>query len=326
MFQLGNGLWFSREMILDDESWLAIEGQAMEWLTEHSCFSIERLLNDFSSIFSQIATPDDCVAFLKHLGFKVTVWGKEGYFCSLPSSTLDDSLATISETIAVWIKKADGTLTFNEIEQALPNMTAEALKGIRAFFLPEVHEIDVSGVPCWRSTDAIILPEDFSERLTTIVDTLVELEENVTPTKLEFALNLFYRTHFRKEYVLLDNDIFMRVCSKNYQGGNDVFSNMKKLKVRANDLFVSGRRVRSPNTHFRNIGVPVGAKLVFTKDPSISCIVLDDFNQVEYQGKAWAISTLTIHLLGVSSANGFRHFSYNGETLWAKRLRLEPAG
>jgi hypothetical protein len=101
---------------------------------------------------------------------------------------------------------------------------------------------------------------------------------------------------------------------------------MKKPRVRTDDLSAPGRRVRSPNTRFLNLGVPVGAELVFTKGRHISCVVLDDFNHVEYDGKAWAISTLAIHLLGVSSANGFCHFSYEGETLWERRLRLERVG
>ena len=180
----------------------------------------------------------------------------------------------------------------------MPHLTAEALEGIRAQFLPEVHVAEVGGVPCWCSTEAIHLPEDFSEKLTTAVDTLVALDEKVSAANLEFALNLFYRTRFREEYALLDNDTFMRVCAKHYQGGNDVFPNAKKSRVRANDLSAPGRRVRSPNTRFRNLGVPIGAKLVFTKDSHITCTVLDDSNQVEYGGKAWAISALAIHLLG----------------------------
>lgn len=326
MFRLGNGLWFSREMILDVESRLAFEEQAMEWLMEYGCFSIERLFEDFCSVLLHIATPEDCAAFLRHLDFMVAVWGKGGYFCSLPSSNLDDSLAAISETIAGWIEEADGTLTFNEIEQALPHLTVEALESICAQLLPEVHEAVIGGVPCWRSTESITLPEDFSEKLTIIVDTLVALGEKVTAAKLEFALNLIYRTRLREEYALLNNDTFMRACAKHYQGGNDVFPNMKKPRVRTDDLSAPGRRVRSPNTRFLNLGVPVGAELVFTKGRHISCVVLDDFNHVEYDGKAWAISTLAIHLLGVSSANGFCHFSYEGETLWERRLRLERVG
>jgi hypothetical protein len=323
MFQLGNGLWFSPEMISDDESRLAFEGQAMEWLTEHGCFSVERLFEDFSGVLHHIDTPEVCAAFLRHLGFMVAEWGKGGHLCSLPSPNLDDSLAAISETIAGWLEEADGTLTFYEIEQAMPHLTAEALEGIRVHFLPEVHEAEVGGVLCWCRTESIMLPEDFSEKVTTVVDTLVALEEKVSIAKLEFALNLFYRARFREEYALLNNGTFMRVCAKHYQGGNDVFPNKMKSRARANESSVSGSRVRSPNTRFSNLGVPVGAQLVFTKDPHISCVVLDDINQVAYAGKAYAISALAIHLLGVSSANGFCHFSYEGEILWDRRLRLK---
>ncbi len=327
MFQLRSGLWFSREMILDDESRLAFEGQAMEWVMEHGCFSVERLYNDFCNFLRHITTTEDCAAFLRHLGYTMAVWGKGGHFCFLPPfSNLDNSLAALSETIAGWLEEADGNLTFNEIEQAMPHLTAEALEGIRVHFLPEVHEVEIGGVPCWRSTESITLPEDFSEKLTTIVDTLVALKEKVSTAKLEFALNLFYRTRLREEYALLDNDTFIRVCAKHYQGENNVFPNKKKLCVRENDLSEPGKRMRSPNTRFRNLDVPVGAELVFTKNRHISCVVLDDFNQVEYDGKAWAISILASHLLGVSSANGFCHFSYEGETLWGRRLRLERAG
>jgi hypothetical protein len=149
---------------------------------------------------------------------------------------------------------------------------------------------------------------------------------------------LLYRIRFRNEYALMDKDAFMRVCAKHYQGMNNVFPNRKKSRAKADDVLakilgeeandrsVPGMRVRSPNTRFCNLGVPVGAELVFTKDRHISCVVLDDSNHVSYVGKAWAISALAIHLLGVSSANGFCHFSYEGEILWDRRLRLEREG
>ncbi len=205
-------------------------------------------------------------------------------------------------------------------------------------FLPEVHKAEVGGVPCWCNTEAIHLPEDFSEKLTTVVDTLVALDEKVTAANLEFALNLLYRIRFRKEYALKDNDTFMRVCANHYQGINNDFSKRKKSRAKANDVLskilgeeandksVPGRRMRSPNTRFRSLGVPIGAELVFTKDRHITCSVLDDFNQVEYDGKAWAISALAMHLLGGAAENGFRHFSYQGEILWDRRSRLERVG
>lgn len=325
MFQLGSGLWFSREMISDDETLLAFEGQAVEWLMEHRCFSVERLFRDFCGVLRHIITPEVCAAFLRHLGFTVAVWEKGSLFCFQSPPGLDECLVAASETISKRLEEAEGILALNEIEAAMPHLTAEALEGIRTKFLPEVNATEVGAMPCWCSTEAIHLPEDFSEKLTTVVDTLVTLEERVSVVNLEFALNLFYCTHFREEYALTDNDTFMRVCAKHYRGGNDVFLNTRKPRVRANDLSVSGRRVRSPNTRFRNLDVPIGAKLVFATDSHITCTVLDDSNQVEYGGKAWAISSLANHLLGASSLNGFCHFSYEGEILWDRRLRLERA-
>jgi hypothetical protein len=324
MFQLGDGRWFSRGMISEDEARLAFVEQATTWLVEHGCFSVERLFRDFCGGFRHIAAPEDCAAFLRHLGFTVVLWGKTGYFCFQPPR-LDDSLVTTSEKIAGWIEEADGTLSFHEIEQAMSHLTAEALESIRAQFLPEVHAAEIGGVPCWYSTEAIHLPEDFSEKLTTTVDTLIALEERVSVANLEFALNLLYRIRFRKEYALTKNDTFMRVCAKYYLGANDVFVNMKKPSMKTNDCLVPGKRVRSPNTRFRNLGVPVGAKLVFVKDSHITCTVLDDSNQVKYGGKAWAISALAMHLLDVAAANGFAHFGYEGEGLLERRLRLERA-
>lgn len=326
MFQRGDGLWFSRDMISDEESRSAFDWQVIDWLIEYGCFSVEQLFEQFRSVLHHISTLEDCADFLRHLGFTVTVWGNGGYFCSQPPPGLDASLTVIVESIARWLEEADGTLTFHEIEQAMPHLTAEALESIRVYFLPEVHKLEVGGVPCWRSAEAISLPEDFSDKLTTVVDTLVFLNEKVSAAKLEFALNLFYRTRFRQEYALLDNDTFMRVCAKHYQGRNNVFPDTKTPHVKVNNRSVLGRRVRGPNTRFCNLGVPVGAELVFTKDSSIICTVLDDSNQVEYGGKAWTISVLVMHLLGWSAANGFAYFSFEGEILWDRRLRLERAG
>ncbi len=326
MFQLGSGLWFSREMISDNASQLAFDWQTIEWLMEYGCFSVERVFSRFCGVFRHIATQEDCAAFLRHLGFTVAAWGGGGYFCSQPPPKLEDSLETISKTITGWIGEADGTLTLHEIEQAMPHLTAEALESIRAHFLPEIHAAEVGGVPCWRSAEAIFLPDDFSEKLTTAVDTMVALNEKVSTVKLEFALNLFYRARFREEYALLDNDAFMSVCAKHYQGNHDVFPNKKQIRVKANNSSVQGKRVRSPNTRFRIIDVPIGAELVFTKDIHITCTVLDDSNQVSYDGKSWSVSALATHLLEASAVNGYCYFSYEGELLWDRRLRLSRDG
>lgn len=323
MFQLGNGLWFSRDMISDYESRLVFEGQVMEWLRVYGFFSIERLFKNFRYELRCINTPEDCAAYLRHLNFTVATWKDGGHFCFLFPPNLDDRLEEFAETIAGWLEEMDGTLSINEIEQTMLHLTTEVLENIRVYYLPDIYKVEVGEVSCWRSIESITLPEDFSEKLTNIIDTLVALEEKISPAKLEFALNLVYGTHVRKEYILPSNDIFMRTCAKHYQGKNNVFPQFMKSRAKISNLSSHGRRIRSPNTRFNNLNIPIGAEIIFTKYQNISCVVLDGINQVKYDGKAWAISSLAMHLLGVSSANGFCHFSYDGETLWERRLRLE---
>jgi len=323
MFQLNNGLWFSREMISDNGTFSEFEGRALEWLKDHGCFSVVRLFEEFSGVLRHMDTPEACAALLQHLEFNVAVRGGGGWFCFLSPQSLDDCLTTVSKKITEWLEEAGGTLACNEIEQTVPYLSAEALENVRMRLLPHIHRAEVGEVACWHSTESIALPEDFSEKLTTAVDTLVGLDEKVTARNLEFALNILYRMHFRKEHFLLDNDVFMRICESHYLGGNDVFSDSKKRRMRATDLAGRSKRTRSPNTRFCSLGVPIGAELVCTKHSHISCIVFDDINKVEYNGKVWSISTLANHLLGGFSANGFCCFSYRGEVLWDMRSRLE---
>lgn len=66
---------------------------------------------------------------------------------------------------------------------------------------------------------------------------------------------------------------------------------------------------------FSMIGIPVGSTLVFSKDPSITCVTKDAVNKVEYQGSEYPISALAAKLCNVSAARGGAYFMYNGELL-----------
>lgn len=311
MFQAKNGLWFSRSMILNNDSLLTFEKQIKKWLTDYGYFSITRLVEDFRAIFRHISTSEDCANFIRYLGFEIAIWGKECYFCTLPSLKLEDALVELSALITERLEEAGGALALQEILKTIPHMTLEIAENIRMHFLPEVHKVEIGGMPCWCNTETLPLPDDFGEKLTSIVATLNELKEKVSVAKLEFSLNLFYRIRFREEYALLDNDTFMHICNKHYHGGNTIFKSARK------------KRARNPNTRFCDLGVPIGAELVFTRDSEIICTVSNDCNKVKYNGNIWAISTLATYLLGGVSANGFSLFSYKGETLWERRLRLE---
>jgi hypothetical protein len=118
MFKLENGLWYSRSMIASQESQLAFEAQAMEWLKDYGCFSVERLFEIFSSVLHHIDTPKSCAVFLRHLGFTEAVWGKDNHFCYFSPPNLNDHLETIAKAIDLRLEESDGVLSI--IEMVLP--------------------------------------------------------------------------------------------------------------------------------------------------------------------------------------------------------------
>ena len=78
---------------------------------------------------------------------------------------------------------------------------------------------------------------------------------------------------------------------------------------------------------FTEYGIPIGAELVYIKDPTIKCKVVSD-KKVEFEGKEYSLSALAGELnvrRGSKSRSvaGTDVFSYNGEALsWELRIRL----
>jgi hypothetical protein len=73
-------------------------------------------------------------------------------------------------------------------------------------------------------------------------------------------------------------------------------------------------RQKAKSKGFAILGVPVGAVLTFRKDPSITCVTVDDKNKVEYQGKTYLISGLAKELMN-TPISGYHAFKYNGVLL-----------
>jgi len=87
---------------------------------------------------------------------------------------------------------------------------------------------------------------------------------------------------------------------------------------------VAHRETRSRST-FKMVGIPVGTELEYIRDPQIKCVVIDEGNTVEYDGKPYSLSTLSWELQGRPNygINGWYEFTYQGERLTDRRLRLE---
>jgi hypothetical protein len=217
MFLMGD-VWLSVGMVLDARRLAALKERASAWLEEYGCFSVGRLFDAFRDDLRLVRTVDACAAFLGHLGFRVEAGKKAGPLCVLPPTDLDGALAETAEAMAERLEEAGGALALHQIEDFAPHLSLDALEEVRARMRPEVHRTDIGGAPCWRSSEAVALPDDFSDRLTEIVGAFDAIDKKVTVASLAGALDLSYRVRFREEYGLTDDDAFRRVCGAHYKG------------------------------------------------------------------------------------------------------------
>ncbi len=82
---------------------------------------------------------------------------------------------------------------------------------------------------------------------------------------------------------------------------------LKRIKVPK----AKKQQVKKPPVNFKLCDIPIGAELVFTKDPSIVVKVSSD-RKVEYNGELTSLSRISDDFFGYSTS-GPLFFTYNGE-------------
>lgn len=104
----------------------------------------------------------------------------------------------------------------------------------------------------------------------------------------------------------------------------DVVVDASDVQALKNAVATEERRSR---LRFTELGIPIGALLTFAKDQNITCVVVAD-GKVEFEGKIMSPSAsalIAVKKLGYewSAVSGSDYWEYEGETLTARRLRIE---
>ncbi len=74
------------------------------------------------------------------------------------------------------------------------------------------------------------------------------------------------------------------------------------------------QKVRKPPINFARCGIPVGAELVYTEDPSVKVIVESE-RKVLYNNESTSLSAVAAMLKGAKAIQGPMYFTYNGKLL-----------
>ncbi|MDE5833848.1 MAG: hypothetical protein K2H64_12890 [Desulfovibrio sp.] len=343
MLKLGKS-WFCRPMLAPEETWTALDGWIGQNLEQYGFFSAGSFLRRVRSDMPKIKTESDAAALLEFMGYELADYqGRKFCVAEDYSPALagfisddvfeflapDDRLATILEGLRDNLSRRlreNGEIWIDDLlREDLPNLDAEALETIRNLLLPQAHAQDIDGRTVWSLPEAICLPEDFSEKITYVIDVWSKLKRGLGAATLGDSLNILYGLDFREEYGLTDNALFLEQCANAYAGQEYLRTDLAygRLTRRSGER----RRKRRKDTNFQDLGIPPGSVLRFVRDPSQICETEDGTSRVRYGGEVMYISTLAQRLLNISDgANGFREFSYDGETLDKRRQRLEREG
>lgn len=87
---------------------------------------------------------------------------------------------------------------------------------------------------------------------------------------------------------------------------------LQRRKSKANSA--STKRLKRPPVNFLKCGIPIGAELVYTEDPSVRVIVAAE-RKVQYNNELTSLSAIVQNLKGVQAAQGPSYFTYNGEVV-----------
>ena len=74
---------------------------------------------------------------------------------------------------------------------------------------------------------------------------------------------------------------------------------------------------------FKMLNIPVGSTLTYVKDNSITCVTVDEMNQVKYNDTVYTLSGLVKYLKKGGTWQGSLYFTYNGKLLTQIREELE---
>lgn len=96
------------------------------------------------------------------------------------------------------------------------------------------------------------------------------------------------------------------------------------IETKEDAIAIELARKRRSAFNFKMVDIPAGAELKFTRDENITCVVAPDQKHVVFDGREMSSSEAAALALGSKWwPQGPGYWTYNGETLDERRLRME---
>jgi hypothetical protein len=225
MFRRNDDVYFLLDVVADAETRKDIVSFAGVLLDEYGCFEIpefyalyaDRLnskciggVGDFENFYERISRRDvRCVA-VPQSGNRIVRYSSRNAWETF--STIAQKITTIAND------EFGGVISEENLHQKFCAFSVDLLaKIIRNYVGNELFRVEINGIVCYQTLDALGLPEDFSD---TLSETLCRLDDLGLPPNeevLHTALSLVLGINFKVEYNIPDQAVFRRLVDVYYK-------------------------------------------------------------------------------------------------------------
>jgi hypothetical protein len=225
MFRRNDDVYFLLDVVANAETRKDIVSFAGALLDEYGCFEIPELyvlyadrLNpkciggaeDFENFYERISRRDvRCVA-APQIGNRIARY--------INGNVWEIFSAIAQKIIAITNDEFGGVISEEDLHQKFCAFSTDLLaKIIRNCIGDEILRVEINGVTCYQTLDALGLPDGFSDMLS---DTLCRLDDlGLTPNEeiLHTALSLALDVNFKVEYNIPDQAVYRRLIAACYK-------------------------------------------------------------------------------------------------------------
>jgi hypothetical protein len=157
---------------------------------------------------------------------------------------------------------------------------------------------------------------EIEQSIHTIFDTIDKSLHSIEKTEDgKERIREFFQISPEKAFIILQEVAKLTHTEKDLTLGIPTKKEIEEEEIGEN----AGKR---KNITFEELGLQKDDELVFLKDKTIRCKIVDNKNTVLYNNEETTLSAIAKKLLGYN-VNGYKMFMSQNETLWDRRIRLE---
>ena len=225
MFRRNDDVFFLLDVVADAELRKDIVDFADALLDEYGCFEMAELYalyadrlnpkciggaNDFEKFYEHIGDPDvRCVA-APRIGNRIARYNY---------GNVRGILGTIAQRIiAVVNDEFGGVVSEDDLQKKFRAFSADLLaKIVRNCAGDKLLRVEINGIVCYQTLDALGLPDDFSDTLSEVLSRLDNLGLTPNEEVLHTALSLAMGVNFKAEYNIPDQATYRRIVDVYYK-------------------------------------------------------------------------------------------------------------